>query len=169
MIFKVVPIRSSAARLADTHRAEQWAVASFRRGFPMRILVALRHQGKGRRAAGRLPTGVRGCRCSGLVEDAGTSAVGALVRLDITTEDEDETNRNVRARLDRAPSPAVGLNCATLRRVTFRRRHISFCVRTKNQPRRMTMTDTTKSNSETAFQKAFEAENEGNAQRAKSG
>ena len=40
MIFKVVPIRYDRGwRLTDTHRAEQWAVASFRRGFPMRIYI----------------------------------------------------------------------------------------------------------------------------------
>jgi len=40
MIFKVVPIRRQGGwRLTDIHRAEAWAVASFRKGFPMRILI----------------------------------------------------------------------------------------------------------------------------------
>lgn len=40
MIFKVVPLRYDRGwRLCDVHRAEQWAVAGFRKGFPMRILI----------------------------------------------------------------------------------------------------------------------------------
>lgn len=40
MIFKIVPIRRQGGwRLTDTHRAEAWAVASFRKGHAMKILL----------------------------------------------------------------------------------------------------------------------------------
>lgn len=40
MIFKVVPLRYERGwRLTDLHRAEQWAVASFLKGWPMVIHI----------------------------------------------------------------------------------------------------------------------------------
>lgn len=40
MIFKVVPLRYEHGwRLCDTHKAERWAVALFRRGQRMQVLV----------------------------------------------------------------------------------------------------------------------------------